>query len=223
MVEPTSYLDAPSRDDARAGGPRQRILDAASAVFAEHGFGGARVDEIAARAGVNKAMLYYHVGGKRALYTAVLMRNFDRVQRAVDAALEIRGRTRQRLEAVITALTQVAQEHPDHPRIVLREIASGAVDLPPEALARMLEVMDVVGRLLEEGTANGEFRRLDPVLAHLTIVGALVFLNATAPLRERAAVLAPGYRIPQPTADVAGFLQDMLLDGIAVAPGLGGR
>lgn len=223
MVEPTSYLNTSSRDHTLASGPRQRILDAASAVFAEHGFGGARVDEIAARAGVNKAMLYYHVGGKRALYTAVLMRNFDRVKRAVDAALEVRGRTRQRFEALIRALTQVAQTHPDHPRIVLREIASGAVDLPPAVLARMLEVMDVVGRLLEEGTANGEFRRLDPVLAHLTIVGALIFLNATAPMRERAAQLAPGNHIPEPTADVAGFLNAMLLDGIAVAPESGGR
>lgn len=211
------------KPESAAPEPRQRILDAASAAFAELGFAGARVDEIAARAGVNKAMLYYHVGDKRSLYTAVLMRNFDRVRRAVDAALELRGRARPRFEAVIRALTQVVQDHPDHPRIVLREIASGAADLPPEVLTRMLEVVDVVRRLLEEGTASGEFRRLDPVLAHLTIVGALIFLNATAPMRERAEQLGPGFNIPEPTADVAGFLNDMLLDGIAVAPEAGGR
>ncbi|HSN67988.1 MAG TPA: helix-turn-helix domain-containing protein, partial [Thermoanaerobaculia bacterium] len=42
--------------------PRDQILTAAAAVFAEVGYAGARVDEIAERAGVNKAMLYYHVG-----------------------------------------------------------------------------------------------------------------------------------------------------------------
>ena len=198
--------------------PRDRTLDAASAVFAASGFGGSRVDEIAARAGVNKAMLYYHVGDKRALYTAVLMRNFDRVQAAVEEALTLSGSARLRLEAVITALTKVVREHPDHPRIVLREIVSGAVHLPPEALARMLEVVGVVRGLLAEGTAAGEFRRLDPVLTHLGIVGAIIFLNATAPIRERAAELGPGFDIPEPTTDVAAFLNAMLLDGIAVPP-----
>jgi AcrR family transcriptional regulator len=209
--------------DSTADGPLLRILAAASAAFAEMGFAGARVDEIAARAGVNKAMLYYYVGGKQTLYTAVLMRNFDHVQRAVDAALEVQGTARQRLEAVISALTRVVRQHPDHPRIVLREIASGGVNLPPEALARMLEVVDVVRRLLEEGTADGEFRPLDPVLTHLTLVGAVVFLNATTPLRERAAELAPDIPMPEPTADVAGFLNDMLLDGITVGTQTGGR
>jgi AcrR family transcriptional regulator len=223
MVKPTGYLNL---DDVGAGGKgeaRTRILDAASEAFAELGFAGARVDRIAARAGVNKAMLYYHVGDKRALYTAVLTRNFDRVQRAVAAAMGVRGPARLRLEAVITALTRVVQEHPDHPRIVLREIASGAVNLPPEAFARMLEVVDVVRGLLEEGTAAGEFRPLDPVLAHLTIVGALIFLNATAPLRERAAGLGPDFDMPEPTADVAGFLNDLLLGGIAVTTSTGGH
>ena len=195
--------------------PRDRILDTASAVFAEAGFAGARVDGIAARAAVNKAMIYYHVGDKRALYTAVLMRNFDRVRSAIETALATAGTARQRFEAVITALTDVVREYPDHPRIVLREIASGAASLPPEALARMLEVVGVVRDLLQEGVANGEFRVLDPVLTHLTIVGALIFLNATAPIRERAAELGPGFDLPEPTADVAAFLTDMLLDGIA--------
>jgi TetR/AcrR family transcriptional regulator len=196
-------------------GPQVRILDAASEVFAEAGFAGARVDEIAARAAVNKAMLYYHVGDKQALYTAVLTRNFDRVRAAIDGALTVAGPARVRLEAVISALTRVVQEYPDHPRIVLREIASGAVHLSPEALARMLEVVGVVRDLLREGIESGEFRRLDPVLTHLTIVGALVFLNATKPIRERAAALGPDLELPEPTADVAGFLSDMLLDGVA--------
>ena len=202
-------MDPPSK------GPRDRILDAASAVFAENGFAGARVDAIAERAAVNKAMLYYHVGDKMALYAAVLMRNFDHVQGAVDRALTVQGSARTRLEAVVTALTQVVQDHPDHPRIVLREIASGGVHLPPEVLARMLEVVGVVRDLLREGIESGEFRRLDPVLTHLTIVGALVFLNATKPIRERAAALGPDLELPEPTADVAGFLSDMLLDGVA--------
>jgi len=49
-----------------------RILDAATDIFAEAGFNGALMDEIARRAGVNKAMIYYHIGAKEALYAEVL-------------------------------------------------------------------------------------------------------------------------------------------------------
>jgi len=209
---------APARDTER----RDCILDAASAVFAEQGFAGARVDDIASRAGVNKAMLYYHVGDKTALYTAVLLRNFERVRVVLDEALASGGTARQRLEAVITALTGMVQRHPDHPRMMLREIASGAASLEPEVLAAMLEVLGVVRALIAEGTAAGEFRAIDPVLTHLTLVGAVVFLNATAPIRDRAAALGPGFRLPEPTTDMARFINLMLLDGLAADRNPGG-
>jgi TetR/AcrR family transcriptional regulator, regulator of cefoperazone and chloramphenicol sensitivity len=51
---------------------RGRLLDAATAEFAERGFGGARIREIVARAGTNLAAINYHFGGKEALYAAVL-------------------------------------------------------------------------------------------------------------------------------------------------------
>jgi AcrR family transcriptional regulator len=201
---------------------RDRILDAASAVFAERGFEGARVDDIASRAGVNKAMLYYHVGDKTALYSAVLLRNFGRVRVAIDEALAAGGTARQRLEAVITAVTRMVQRHPDHPRMMLREIASGAASLEPEVLAAMLELVGVVRGLIAEGTAAGEFRAIDPVLTHLTLVGAVVFLNATMPIRDRAAALGPPFSLPEPTTDIARFINVMLLDGLAAERPSGG-
>jgi TetR/AcrR family transcriptional regulator len=202
-------------------GPRERILDAASAVFAEHGFAGARVDEIAARARVNKAMLYYHVGDKKALYTAVLLRNFDRVSEALSEALAAGGTAACRLEAVIAAITRVVQTYPDHPRIVLREFASGAVTLPDDVLTRMLEVVGVVRAVLADGVRAGELRETEPVLTHLAVLGAVVFLNVVTPIRERAAALAVGGPVPGPEVDLAHFVSDLLLYGIA-APARGG-
>ena len=54
-----------------------RILAAAAVEFAARGFGGARVDRIARRARVNKAMLYYHFKSKQGLYRALLRRTFS--------------------------------------------------------------------------------------------------------------------------------------------------
>jgi AcrR family transcriptional regulator len=219
MTRRSSSRKGNKTDRAGQPAPRERILDAASAVFAEHGFAGARVDEIAARAGVNKAMLYYHIGDKTALYTAVLMRNFDRIDEILSTALATSQDPRQRLELFISAITEMTTRYPDHPRIILREIASGAANLPPVALARMLEVITVVRGVLSEGTANGQFRALEPVLTHLTIIGSVLFLNTTAPLRERAAALGTGFKLPEPTTDIATFLIDLLLEGIAAPAG----
>ncbi len=197
-------------DDGRRGA----ILDAAATVFAEEGFAGARVDDIARRAGVNKAMLYYHVGDKRALYTAVLMRSFDRVQTTVAVAMSEATEPAERLARVITSLTDIVTTYPEHPRMVLREVASGARNLPDDVLRRMLEVAAAVRSVLEEGVAGGSFRRTDPLLTHLAIIGAVVFMSSVRPLAERAGGLAADGRLPGHDVDVAAFLSDLLLRGL---------
>ena len=60
----------PQRRDPVA--TRKKLLTAARLEFARHGFAGARVDEIAERAGVNKQLVYHYFGDKDALYLAVL-------------------------------------------------------------------------------------------------------------------------------------------------------
>src|SRR6266404_1667925 len=61
-------------------GMRLRILEAAKQEFATHGLAGARVDRIAANAGANKRMLYYHVGKKDDLYLAVLEGAYEKIR-----------------------------------------------------------------------------------------------------------------------------------------------
>jgi AcrR family transcriptional regulator len=194
---------------------RQNILDAASRAFAEEGFAGARVDEIANRAGVNKAMLYYHVGNKQDLYTAVLTRNFGRIEKALEENLPNEGSPADRLRAVITIVERAIAANPDHPRIVLREFASNASNLPAEIFHRMLGLLTTVKNILAEGAAGGEFRRTDPVLTHLTLIGAILMLSVVSPLRERVVDLGPAIDFPGPDTDIAHFLGDLLLQGIA--------
>src|ERR1700675_3062842 len=69
-------------------GMRIRILEAAKKEFAAHGIGGARVDRIAAEAGANKRMLYYHVGNKENLYLAVLEGAYEKI-RAEERGLDL--------------------------------------------------------------------------------------------------------------------------------------
>jgi len=206
-------------DTAPSPPPRDRILDAASAAFAEHGFAGARVDDIAATAGVNKAMLYYHIGDKQALYNAVLLRNFDRVHAVIDRASAQSGSAPRRLQIIIESIWEFFQHDPEHPRIILREFASGGSTLPDEVLERMLQLLTKVGTVLNEGVAAGQLCPSNPVLTHLTIVGAIVFLSAIAPLRQRVQQLHHGLDIEADVDDIPRFLSKTMLYGIACSPG----
>ncbi len=80
-----------SGDDSARRGWKQdpdrvkaNILEVALAVFAERGFSGARVDEIAARTETSKRMIYYYFGDKEGLYRAVLEYAYERMRRAED-------------------------------------------------------------------------------------------------------------------------------------------
>jgi len=67
-----------------AAATQQRIIDAATDEFAAHGISGARVDEIAAKADVNKRMLYYYFGSKEQLFREILRRKL--AERVAEAA-----------------------------------------------------------------------------------------------------------------------------------------
>ena len=69
--------------------------------------------------------------------------------------------------------------------------------------------------LLADGVRNEEFRTTQPVMTHLTMVGASLILNAIAPLRDRAAEIGPEIPFPDDDTDVATFLTDLMLNGIA--------
>ena len=194
---------------------RKRILQAALKAFAEDGFEGARVDRIAEIAGVNKAMLYYHVGGKEALYEAVLMENFERLARALEVARQGGKDPEEQMRRVLDALIRTLNEIPEHPRIMARELSAGATHLPSRAVDEMTRVFGIVKGILEEGRKSGVFRDVNPMLAHLSIVGSTVFLIASGPIRQRFNEVLQAHGGQGPGDDVLGLgIADLVLNGI---------
>ncbi len=197
--------------------PAEKILAAAGEVFAERGFAGARVDEIARRAGVNKAMLYYHVGDKAELYGRVLERYFEDLSERLARAVES-GAPAERLAGLQAAFAATALAHPPFPQIMLREIAGGAPHLPREVLAGMARFIGLTRQVVEDGRARGVFRRdADPLVTHILVVGG-VFLAANGlRLFERLEEL--GVDAPADTLDlahVARSASDIILNGITL-------
>jgi TetR/AcrR family transcriptional regulator len=166
-----------------------RILAAAAAEFAERGFAGARVDRIARRARINKAMLYYHFGSKERLYRTLLHGMFtNAADRLLAIAAEPIGAA-EKIDRVIAGLAQVIREHPILPAIMMREVADGGRHLDAETLRALGGVPRAFGAIVEEGVSRGEFRPVDPVFAYFSVLPPLLFFLAAAPIRRQVADL----------------------------------
>src|SRR6476646_7598956 len=83
---------------------REQLLDVGRKLFAEKGFEGTSVEEIAAKAGVSKPVVYEHFGGKEGLYAVVVDREIRTLLDGVTGALTTQGHPRALLEQAALAL-----------------------------------------------------------------------------------------------------------------------
>jgi TetR/AcrR family transcriptional regulator len=177
---------------------RAAILGAARAEFADRGFAGAGVDRVAAKARVNKAMVYYHFGSKLALYRAVLAEEFDAVTDAARRAVDPEAPTFAQLDAYLRALIDVTTARPHIVPIFLREIAAGGRNLDADAMVKMTGLFQVVHGMLGRGEAAGDLRAVHPLMTHFVMFGSAMLYQANEPIRVRVRQL----RIPGGPRDV---------------------
>ena len=159
------------------------MFQAAAAEFSARGFDGVGVDDIAERAKVNKAMIYYHFADKLALYRAVVGDMLATIGTTVTGIAGADLAPPDKLNRFIEQFVRHADARPWFPTLMLREIAAGAPHLDLETLGLMKAVFLAFGRILAEGAAAGTFRAIHPVLAYTSIMGPLL-MNAA---RERMA------------------------------------
>ncbi|AGF71969.1 hypothetical protein A605_04805 [Corynebacterium halotolerans YIM 70093 = DSM 44683] len=103
---------------------REQLISIGRAVFAERGFEGTSVEEIAQRAGVSKPVVYEHFGGKEGLYAVVVDREMLHLERVITESLE-KGRSRVRIEQAVIALLTYVEEETDGFLILVRDSVPG--------------------------------------------------------------------------------------------------
>lgn len=179
---------APKTRDSDAS--RQRIWKAAAEAFARRGFDGAKVDAIAADAGINKAMLYYHFADKLTLYRAILRDMFAAVARATGEVRSSGGSPEAQLRGYVAALVQAAGDRPYFPAIWLREIAEDGEHLDESIFAEMRAVLGSLGAILKDGVDAGIWRPVDPFLVQAGVAAPVMLVLATRKVRARAGLAA---------------------------------
>jgi AcrR family transcriptional regulator len=193
---------------------RQRLLDAAHAVFLRVGTAKARTQEIADAAGVNKALLHYYFGSKEALAREIFTQAHGALWGRMlpllaDPALDIEAKVRQVVAAQLAFLTA----HPYLPRFVAAEMLTN-----PERMAALLSQRGTppLQRLQAQLDAEHAAGRMRPVSAAqfvVTLMGALVFPFVMRPALE-AMELTGAEGFAGFVAERGRFLPDFLLAGL---------
>jgi TetR/AcrR family transcriptional regulator len=170
----------------RADVTRARILDAAIGEFSENGLAGARTEQIAEAAGVNKALLYYYFQGKDALYAAALEEVAERVVASSFAVLDSKRPAGERL--VRFALNHFDRIHSQRAFQSLMQQELMRLQRGEEnALTPLVEKVfrPMIGRvkeLLAEGMRTGELVRVDEWQMMYAALGANVFYFLSGPV-----------------------------------------
>ncbi|MER8097489.1 TetR/AcrR family transcriptional regulator [Streptomyces goshikiensis] len=191
---------------------RQQLLDIGRALFAEKGFEGTSVEEIAAKAGVSKPVVYEHFGGKEGLYAVVVDREMRQLLDLVTGALTA-GHPRELLEQAAFALLDYIENYTDGFRILVRDspVAQSTGTFASLISDIATQVEDILGMEFKN-------RGFDPKLAPLyaqALVG-MVALTGQWWLETRR---------PK-KAEVAAHLVNLAwhgLDGLEAKPQLVGR
>ena len=151
---------------------RGEILDVATQEFADRGFDGARVDEIAARTSTTKRMIYYYFGGKRQLYVAALESAYARIREAEQQVNVDHLGPADAIRRIAEVTFDHHEANPDFIRLVSIENIHRA-----EHIARLPELVKIntpavllLDRILSRGREAGEFRAdVDAIDVHLMI------------------------------------------------------
>ncbi|HEX7587915.1 MAG TPA: TetR/AcrR family transcriptional regulator, partial [Anaerolineae bacterium] len=171
---------------------RSRILKAAGVRFAERGYSGVSISDVADAAGLVKSSIYHHFENKQALYLAVLTEMAHQSRDQMDAGAQ-GGTWRERLGGAISVLGKLIGPHSQVLSLMLGGMAQVSTNLDNQgfdAIAPVrLEFSAVLRREIESGIRAGELRRVDPELATICLIGLVsAALQSMSALSEQQRV-----------------------------------
>lgn len=172
---PTPVTEERLRDADRS---QNTILIAARDEFAEHGLGGARMDRIAERAGLNKRLIYYYFEDKERLFQAVLELAYRDIREEEQQLNLLHLKPETALRRLVEFTWNYYLEHPEFLTLLNSANLHRARHLEQSERARQLNspLIATLGEIIERGRADGSFRGgVDPLQLYVSIAGLSYF------------------------------------------------
>ncbi len=205
----------PEKQTRDAEATKAAFVRAGEIVFAENGFDGATLDRLAEEAGANKALVSYYFGSKEGLYVAVIASMISDVVAAVANELGGDGDPVKKFQRYIRVLTREIGARPTFPAILFREYIGGSMQEREESFLQVVQLFRMTHALYMAGRKAKAFRKVDPHLLHLSIVGPIIHFVVAARARAKTIHLLKG---EVKDADIAAFArhhEKLILAGIS--------
>ncbi len=199
-------VQKPKPCSPRAEKTREAILSAAENLFAEKGFAATRLEDVAEVVGIRRASIVYYFRDKRELYGAVLDSLVQEVYLLVEAAFDKREALADRIEGAVSASIDFLAARPAVGKILLREIANGSPERPPELLLHFGSFAALAERVSAEDGGIRRYPKADPIQIASAIAGTSIFQLVAVP------ALLPQYDPRQPE-----HLEELRADVLAIA------
>ena len=171
---------------ARAG-----ILRVADRLFAERGLDGAKTEAIAAAAGVNKALLFYHFNSKDALFRAIMQDYLEDFHRRATAILSDRAPARDVLLRYLSMHFDFIAARPHYPALFLRLVMTDAKLASLFTQTYLRPRARQFAALIRRGVREGSFRPVNSTHTAISLVALIVFYFSSAPMVKGIAQIDP--------------------------------
>lgn len=194
-------------------GKRERILDAAAALFAGRELSRVTMEDVAARARVAKGTLYNHFESKEDLYFSIITVRMTGLLDALRDLFEAEESAGARLRKIVVHSLMFLVKYPDFFRILRKEGSCPALGAPRELEESRRQLRDLLREVVEQGTREGVFRGIEPEFATDLVLGCI----EGAALRCIAQGSAPARGRPEP--EVLFDFVNRALGGVEVRGG----
>ena len=190
------------------------FLRAGEKLFARHGFAGVTMDMLAAEAKANKALVSYYFGSKAGLHDEVIGGLVNGVVTDVVSQMKEAGDPEKDFRQYVRALSAALGAQTAFPAILLRGYLDGAMLSSENPFKQIVQLFRMTRTHYEAGYKQKVFRKVDPHLLHLSIVGPLSHFIVAAEARRKTVGLMKG-EVSDP--DLAAFTkhhENMILAGL---------
>jgi TetR/AcrR family transcriptional regulator len=176
----------PTRDSKKDLTKEELILSAAMDVFVERGWNGARMQDIADRAGINKALLHYYFRTKEKLYDRIIETVFSRFFTQVEQALADDDSFDRVLRRFIDTAIDIMAADPRLPMFIMHELSQGGKNVRAILSSVIgqyrLTLPQRMFALIERELEAGTIRRVDPGHFMITLLGACIYFFIAEPV-----------------------------------------
>ncbi len=162
---------------------KTRIFEVGTRLFAQKGYYGVSIRELAVSANVNSALISYYFGGKEGLYAAILASQFEPIEKLIELIKTKSLDTKEKIEFYSRAFTSVHSKNPYLIQFMFSELTNPTIYFEKIVKKNIALIYNYLHAAIVEGIQNGELKdNLNPQYATIALAGIMNFYFIAQPL-----------------------------------------